>query len=237
MLSDDFRRLTNMSQSDTTTIYVRVPRELHAEVKALAARSHMPMSLAVGALLQQAVSDAGEIPKGTRNVTLTQVAGRVRLFLPYPEARLAVLRAVNDTYCRPPLDDGELEQIARSASGWHGLPWLTSPQDFFDDERLTPNAHLVLRVLCEYADASGSAWPSYRTLSRRTGIKSDTTISKALAELEKAERIWRKRRFNNSNVYIINRSLQRRQPAQAPNPLVLSLQSLEDVPGERRVGA
>jgi len=65
------------------------------------------------------------IPKGSRNTTLTRIAGLLRgqLDLP-PDEVLTILRVLNDSHCEEPLDDEELQAITRSASKWSPNPVL-----------------------------------------------------------------------------------------------------------------
>ena len=169
----------------------------------------------------------GVIPEGERNASLAQIAGRLRLLLPQAEGIPPALQAINEQRCRPPLSRNEVEQIARSAGRWHALPWLTSPREFFADERLSGIARLLLRVLCDHADSEGICWPSHDTLIRLTGIKSSTTISKAIAELEDAGRITVQRRPRHANVYRVSRSLAQLYIPSDDHPLVLPFQDLE----------
>jgi hypothetical protein len=65
------------------------------------------------------------IPKGSRNTTLTRIAGLLRgqLDLP-PDEVLTILRVLNDTHCEEPLPDEELQAISRSSSKWPANPVL-----------------------------------------------------------------------------------------------------------------
>jgi len=59
-------------------------------------------------------AEISEIYEGGRNSALTKIAGAIRRPGVGERAILAALRIVNDERCRPPLDDWELEKIARS---------------------------------------------------------------------------------------------------------------------------
>ncbi len=59
-------------------------------------------------------AEISEIFEGGRNNALTKIAGAMRRPGVGERAILAALRIVNDERCRPPLDDWELEKIARS---------------------------------------------------------------------------------------------------------------------------
>ncbi len=166
------------------------------------------------------------IPQGTRNDTLTSLAGAMRLTMAYPEGIEAALQAINQARCRPPLPKAEVARIARNAQRWHALPWLTSPRAFFSDKRLGVSTRAVLRVICDHANHEGVAWPSYATIMRLTGIKSPATVGKHIALLVKAGRISVERGVKPSNVYRINRALP--ALAQVDPPVVLRLQNLED---------
>jgi hypothetical protein len=171
------------------------------------------------------------IPVGERNVTLTQIAGTSRLVLAQAEGIAPALHAINEKRCRPPLPRNEVEQIARSAQRWHSLPWLTSPREFFADERLSQTAGLVLRAICAYARADGTCWPTHATITRQTSISSSTTITKAIKELEDAGRITVTRRNHKSNLYRISRSLPQLSERHEPHPLVLRSQNVEATTG------
>ena len=159
------------------------------------------------------VASQGVISKGKRNATLTRIAGRLRLVMSYAEGVLPALFAINAECCRPPLPDTEVEAIARSATSWSGLPWLTAPREFFTDPRLSTTARSVLRVMCDCAKADGEVCVSYAQIEHLTGIKSDATVSRALRALESSEHISFKKtiRFEgsrfDSKVYAISRAL------------------------------
>jgi hypothetical protein len=167
------------------------------------------------------------IPKGTRNVTLTSIAGRLRLTTPYGEAIKASLRAINQERCRPPLRKSTVDRIARSAERWHALPWLSSPRVFFADERLDVAARAVLRAICDHADSEGICWVGHEAIMRLTGIKSHTTVSKKIALLERKERIHVQRSVKRANLYRVNRALPGSDAASTATPVVLSYQNLE----------
>ncbi len=59
-------------------------------------------------------AEISEIYEGGRNSALTKIAGAMRRPGVGERAILAALRIVNDERCRPPIDDWELEKIARS---------------------------------------------------------------------------------------------------------------------------
>lgn len=59
-------------------------------------------------------AEISEIFEGGRNNALTKIAGAMRRPGVGERAILAALRIVNDDRCRPPLDDWEVERIARS---------------------------------------------------------------------------------------------------------------------------
>jgi hypothetical protein len=73
-------------------------------------------------LLRETLKLERTIPKGSRNVTLTRVAGWLRGQLE-PDEVLDVLRLLNRR-CEEPLPDEELQAIARSASKWSPNPTL-----------------------------------------------------------------------------------------------------------------
>lgn len=59
-------------------------------------------------------AEIAEIFEGGRNSALTKIAGAMRRPGVGERAILAALRIVNDDRCKPPLDDWEIEKIARS---------------------------------------------------------------------------------------------------------------------------
>jgi len=75
---------------------------------------------------EPAAADGEAIPEGSRNTELTRVAGRMRRAGLSEADMLAALRGVNERRCRPPLDDGEVAQIARSVARY---PAGAEPRD------------------------------------------------------------------------------------------------------------
>ena len=73
----------------------------------------------------------GAIPAGQRNAGLTRIGGWLRLYHPLPVVR-ALLLAVNDARCRPPLEVAEVDRIAASVArypqpGVNGHPLAVVP--------------------------------------------------------------------------------------------------------------
>jgi hypothetical protein len=167
------------------------------------------------------------IPQGTRNVTLTSIAGAMRVTTPYGEGIEAALHAINRERCRPPLAKSEVARIARSAQRWHSLPWLTSPRQFFADERLDVAARAVLRAICDHANTEGVCWVGHEAIMRLTGIKSPTTVSKKIALLEETGRLRVQRSAYRASLYRISRALPGSDAASETTPVVLSYQNLE----------
>ena len=147
--------------------------------------------------------------------------------MPQGEGIAPALHAINEQRCQPRLPRGEVEEIARSAQRWHSLPCLTSPREFFADERLSATARHVLRAICSYADSDGTCWPTHELISRQTGYASPQTITKSIKELEAAGRITVTRRMKKPNSYRIYRSLPQLSERQRHNPLVLRSQNVE----------
>lgn len=72
---------------------------------------------------------------------------------------------------------------------------------------LKPNAKVVYVALCDYADETGTCWPSRRTVAKDTGL-SLSSVDRSLRELVKAGVIEKQTRIkdngdNASNVYQI----------------------------------
>ena len=73
--------------------------------------------------------------------------------------------------------------------------------------QLKPNAKVVYVALCDYADDTGTCWPSRRTVAKDSGL-SLSTVDRSLRELVKAGVIEKQSRIkdngdNASNVYQI----------------------------------
>jgi hypothetical protein len=62
--------------------------------------------------------DSNRIPDGQRNATLTSLAGSMRLRGMSADEILAALRVTNAQRCVPPMDDREVETIARSIASY-----------------------------------------------------------------------------------------------------------------------
>ena len=75
---------------------------------------------------EPAAADGEAIPEGSRNTELTRIAGQMRRAGLSEADMLAALRGVNETRCRPPLDDGEVAQIARNVAQY---PAGAEPRD------------------------------------------------------------------------------------------------------------
>ncbi len=75
---------------------------------------------------EPATADGEAIPEGSRNTELTRVAGQLRRAGLSEAELLAALRGVNEERCRPPLDDGEVAQIARNVARY---PAGAEPRD------------------------------------------------------------------------------------------------------------
>lgn len=148
---------------------------------------------------------------GARNVSLTQVAGRLhRAGLTSEEELSAALQAVNRRRSRPPLPGPEVAKIARSAARTFRAPapWQGLPRDvaaFCADERLGAQAHAVLRCLCDHASTDGGCWPSIDTLRSSTGLGRNA-VRAALEQLEAAGRVKVERRPSRSSHYVVRRA-------------------------------
>jgi hypothetical protein len=81
-------------------------------------------------------SDPEEIPEGTRNTTLTSIAGRLRAGGMGYEELYRQLLAINQERCRPALPDEEVERIARSVSQYE-------PNENEPGQRRSQAEHLI----------------------------------------------------------------------------------------------
>lgn len=122
---------------------------------------------------------SGEIPKGSRNDTLHRIAAAMRGRGEPPDAILAELRRVNAEQCRPPLADGELQQIARSAERYAA----GSPAPASDCEDVA-NAERLAR---HYAEAM--RWCAARGWLVWTGTVWEESETRALALAARLGRI------------------------------------------------
>jgi hypothetical protein len=130
------------------------------------------------------------IERGTRNSTLFQLACGLRGIsgLGFEECLAAVARA-NKLRCKPPLDQDEVERIARAATGYDAAPlWATDPIAFAEDPTLGSKERHLLVVLARYCDDKGICWPGIRQLSAVTGMAS-STVERATQGLASRSRI------------------------------------------------
>lgn len=77
--------------------------------------------------------DRGKTGEGGRNVMLTREAGKLRRLGLSPKELVAALHQINAERCDPPLDDAEVETIARSVGRY--APGDTDDKPRTDDER------------------------------------------------------------------------------------------------------
>jgi len=100
--------------------------------------------------------EGGPIPEGSRNNTLTQIAGAIRRAGVCPAGIEAALRIVNADRCRPRLSDAEVHRIAASVGRYPiAPPWVLDPVTFASGPDLTHTEWATLIVLCRSADDDG----------------------------------------------------------------------------------
>jgi len=97
---------------------------------------------------EPAATDGVAIAEGSRNNELTRVAGQLRRAGLSEADMLAALRGVNERRCRPPLDDGEVAQIAHNVAQY---PAGAEPRD---------EGQKVAQALLD-AEFSGGRWLRY----------------------------------------------------------------------------
>jgi DNA-binding Lrp family transcriptional regulator len=76
------------------------------------------------------------------------------------------------------------------------------PEWLIDSTDVADPAFRVYAALRRYADDQGEAWPSIGTIAERLN-RSERSVSRAVAELERAGAITVERRFNQSSLYTI----------------------------------
>ena len=64
------------------------------------------------------------------------------------------------------------------------------------------NAKLVLMALSDYADEEGSCFPGIDKIAYKCGI-SESTVKRGITVLLKQGYVFKKRRFNTSNIYTV----------------------------------
>jgi hypothetical protein len=142
------------------------------------------------------------IPRGSRNETLTRIAGAYRRAGSSTSAIEAALIITNAERCQPPLPDSDIRHIARSIGKRSTAPlWALDPLAFANITNLSAIERLVLVALCHRAndqgDVIGGEW-----LKRETGL-SRNSISRATRSLNTQHRILVQQRPNQANRYTL----------------------------------
>ena len=132
--------------------------------------------------------DTRPIPKGRRDNTLTQIAGYFVGQGVRGEPLRVALHAINRDRCKPPMEEAQVDKIAKSASSWPDPPlWLVDPVRFAEDPKLDAKARHVLATLAARArhdgHVRGGDW-----LREVTGWDRKT-IYRVIETLEDADRI------------------------------------------------
>lgn len=130
------------------------------------------------------------IELGTRNSTLFRLACGLRGIsgLGFEEC-LATVSCANKLRCKSPLDEDEVERIARAATSYDAAPlWVTDPIAFAEDPTLGTKERHLLIALARYCDYEGVCWPGIRQLSAATGMASNT-VERATQGLASRSRI------------------------------------------------
>jgi hypothetical protein len=139
------------------------------------------------------------IPEGTRNATLTSVAGAMRYRGLTAEEMAPSLQAVNVARCATPLPDSEVREIANSVSrypsGRVAGPYIEVPVALIEDEALDVQAVAVYLALQRHADWSGPT--AGHTEVGNEGLAStlrtsEATIERSVRKLARAG--WVRRR-------------------------------------------
>lgn len=157
---------------------------------------------------------AGPIERGSRNTALFKLACSLRGLAGLADPELyAALTAANKRRCRPPLDNREVEAIARSAAKYEAAPlWLTDPIGFAADPMLGARERYLLAALARYANHEGACWPGVRRLRADTGMATDT-IKRATNALVKCGRINVETRRGKSSLYRLLEQPERSLPS------------------------
>lgn len=125
------------------------------------------------------------IPGGERKATLTRLAGTMRRQGVSADRILDVLRGENAARCRPPLDEDELRDIARSAAGWEpeGAAIMAPLTDVGNALRLVEHARDQIR----YVAGQWLVWDG-RRWARDDGSRLLVLASETVRNLEAAAR-------------------------------------------------
>jgi hypothetical protein len=114
-----------------------------------------------------------------------------------------VLNRVNQERCRPILPAADVQEIARDAAHWTHPPlWVVDPLAFISDSRLPFKERLILRLLCDHADADGHCSPGLVRLAKVSGINRPNTVLDLLESLASHGRIeFTRRSRTRGNAY------------------------------------
>lgn len=130
------------------------------------------------------VSPPDVIAQGSRNETLTSIAGTMRRRGLQPEEILPALRAVNERRCTPPLPAAELRGIARSVGRYQQTEKTTR------DNPRTPRPRPVVVPLASVQPVRPSwLWPGRIPMGKLTLLAGDPGLGKSLLALDVAARV------------------------------------------------
>ncbi len=149
-------------------------------------------------LASPAHPDLKHWPEGERNDRLFRHPAAMRALGMSPAEIAAALPKANAERCHPPLDPGEVAQIAKSAG--------QRPEGRCVDRRLLtlglgPYAIAIYVALHSYTNCANRCFPSITTLAKATRMSRDTAI-RAIKTLESAGFI-RVERTRKHNVYTL----------------------------------
>jgi putative DNA primase/helicase len=110
----------------------------------------------------------GPIEQGYRNSTLFRLACSLRGLAGFGYDELqTTLTLANELRCRPPLEEDEVERIARSAAKNDAAPlWATDPVAFAIDPALGSRERHLLVTLAKYANCEVGAGPVFGVYAR-----------------------------------------------------------------------
>ena len=140
-------------------------------------------------------TDDDEIPEGYRNKTLTSQAGHMRQVGMTVEEIAPALHAINSRRCRPPLDDREVDGIARSIARYDPDTSRQARAECWPERYLggggpTPEVGPVLTCLADVQPSKVEwLWPRRMAIGKITMLAGDPGLGKSFCSIDIAARV------------------------------------------------